>query len=440
MNKPVVSAAEQVVGRQSAEIVERTAVGIRTGTFAVSHLGRRLGSPLVRFALTSKAAEVAFDDFRKALSIFKLRRNDKSALALATSATLLDDMLGKAGLRADDVAAMRKELNHHYLTALQTNEEGIAAAERVLAANRRVRSFVSKASVEVEVAAAKAYVKFLDVVAGLSHAGAKPTATDMAFLRAYREIDKVIGADLDGGWRPAIDYLLKNKEAVKAYRKELERLESVIAKETNQAKLEQLNKAFQAERKQGVHSVTKGKYLGEAYASRLPDWRLFRTSYMDLAKQVIARRPELAGFVATPVTGGMFLGPEEVWDEAILLLRRGSNIPEAKVFLARQVNVRVEPVTLSQTLKDISREASNRSLRIVRAEAPEEWYLLSPLPPGERTHRWVANALGGEFPKEDIAALYKRGVEVHQQPMPMTVDEFNLVTDYLIKAVADVLP
>jgi hypothetical protein len=431
-------ATAHTVARQAAEIVERSSIGAATGTFSVGHLGPALGGPLLRFALTSEAAERSFARFIRASFDFAQRRNAASELSLATRAIQLDDMLTKASLQAHEVAAIRKELQQHLLAVSQASPEAIAAAKKVLAATRRGLStrFASRSDVTRDVLAAKAHVAFLDVVAALSHPAAKFNGgNDMSFLIAYRKMAAQIGADLDGGWRPAIEYLLRNAPQVKAYRQKLERLEAAIAKETDPAKLAHLrDKAFEAERKRGVHSKLKG-ILGELYASRWRDWRLIRGGYVDIAKR-LARRLG-SDWDVVPATGRIFLGGAESWDEAILLVRRGSNPPEAKLFLAGQIKVALDPDALQQTLKDIGREAGARDLRIVLADGHEEWFLLSPLPAGEVARRWVLSAAGGTFPRADIAALFERGVQVHQQTLPMTIDEFNLLADRLLKVVSD---
>lgn len=437
MTARVASAAAYQVDRQAAEIVERAAAGTRTGTFSVAHLGPRFAGSLVSFALSSEAAERAYMRFVRASLSFERRRNAASDLALATRAIQLDDMLGKARLRAEEVAAIRKELKHYLLAVRQADENAVAAAGKVLAATRRGLStrFASPADVVREELAAKAHVAFLDIVAGLSHAGAKATGAGMSFLVAYRKMAKELGADLGGGWKQAIDYLIENADQVKAYRRELERLEAAIARETDPAVLAHLrDKAFEAVRKSGVHSKLKG-ILGELYASRWRDWRLIKGGYMDLAERLAKRLGSDWG--AVPVTGRIYLGGAESWDEAILLVRRGSNPPEAKLFLAGQFKVALEPNALQQTLNDIVREAATRDLRIVLADGREEWYLLSPLPQGVLSHRWVLNASGGTFPTADIAALFERSIQVHQQTLPITIDEFNLVADRLLKTVAD---
>ena len=169
-------------------------------------------------------------------------------------------------------------------------------------------------------------VAFLEEVAALAHGDAALSAAQRDFLVAYRQMSQVIGADLGGGWKQAIDFMLDNVEEVKAYRKELERLEAVIAKETDPAKLAHIrDRAYEAERKTGVHSQLKG-LLGELYARRWKDWRLIKSGYMDIAKRLAAKLG--SSWEAVPVTGRMFIGGDEVWDDAILLVRRGSVPPK----------------------------------------------------------------------------------------------------------------
>jgi hypothetical protein len=132
----------------------------------------------------------------------------------------------------------------------------------------------------------------------------------------------------------------------------------------------------------------------------------------------------------------MYLGGQPVWDEAILLVREGTTPPEAMLFLAAQFKAAIEPDALAQTLNDMAREAVAKRLRIASTETE---YVLKALPEGVTTHRWVVNAVGGAFPARDIAALLRLRVQVKHLTLPVSVDEFDLVADYLIRAFADLL-
>jgi hypothetical protein len=288
-----------------------------------------------------------------------------------------------------------------------------------------------------ETALARLRVAFLDQIAALSHRAAVFKGADETFFLAYRKLATTLGADLDSGWKQAFEYMADNADAIRAYRTEIERLEAAIAKETDLDKLAQLrDKALPATRKSGVHSKLKG-LLGELYVRRWRDWRLIKSSYLEVANRA-ARRLGKA-WEAVPVTGGIFLGGAESWDEAILLVNRSRVPPEAKLFMAAQFKVAVEPRALQQTLNDIVREDASRSLRIVLADKTEEMFLLTPLPPDQVAHRWVANAAGGSVPLDDIAKLYEKQVQVQLQTMPISVDEFNVITDRLLKTFGDLL-
>lgn len=428
------------VERQACEITERAAAASRTGVFSATHLGAKALPALVDFALSSPEAERAYMRFLRASLNFERRRDPAAQVRLAARALQLDELILKAPVKGDRVTLLRKELSHYLRTVQQVDEQAIAAAEQLVAALNKaagLRQVVAGMNIARETALARLRVAFLDQIAALSHRAAVFKGADETFFRAYRKLATTLGADLDSGWKQAFEYMADNADAIRAYRAEIERLEAAIAKETDLDKLAQLrDKALPATRKSGVHSKLKG-LLGELYVRRWRDWRLIKSSYLEVANRA-ARRLGKA-WEAVPVTGGIFLGGAESWDEAILLVNRSRVPPEAKLFMAAQFKVAVEPRALQQTLNDIVREDASRSLRIVLADKTEEMFLLTPLPPDQVAHRWVANAAGGSVPLDDIAKLYEKQVQVQLQTMPISVDEFNVITDRLLKTFGGLL-
>lgn len=430
------SAAEHVVTKQSAELLQRAAVGTAGGVFAVTHLGPRFAVSVVNFVTSSLDAERAYIRFARSSLNFERRRDLASRLILEKRTQQMDALVAKAGLKPEDVTILRKELENHRLALKRIDESGQMVSEKIAASNSlaTVRR-VTRGDVTRDLLSARVRVGFLDMVSELSHAGRKASPKEMQFLVAYRKVSKVIGSELEGGWKKAIDYLIENAAEVKLYRNELERLEGVIAKEKDPEKLAHLtDRAFEAVRKRGVHNMLKG-LLAELYSVRWKDWALQKSGYMEIATRLAGKLGK--EWEAVPFNGNLFLGGQQAWDEAILLVRKGSHPPEAKLFLAAQIKAAIDPTALAQTLNDVAREAVSKDLRIVLADGREEWYLLTSLPQGVRSHRWVLNAAGGEFPKGDIAALFRSGVQVHQQTLPITLVEFNLLADRLLKACAD---
>jgi hypothetical protein len=381
-------AVESLIEDQAAEIVRRAAKGVLTDSYSLTHLGPRFANSLLKVALASDEGERAFRKFLLACLNFERRRGPSTDFSLAIRALQLEQIIAKSGLPAKETQALTSELQHYLRVVRESDEAAVTAATKIISElSRRVPTV--GLDIPREIVAAKIRLAFLDFVASLSHADAVRTGADEVFIVAYRKIAKVIGNDLGGGWRPLIDKLLEGNmpDQIKAYRAEIERVEAAIAKETNPAKLAQLReKALPAVRTTGVHSQAKG-VLGELYAARWIDWRVLKKSYEDLARRLAQKLgPE---WEVLPVSGRMYLGgaSKETWDEAVLLVRRGSVPPKAKLFMAGQIKTALEARSLDQTLTDIERETTSKDLRIVLSDGSEQLYLLTPLPANQPAHR-----------------------------------------------------
>ncbi len=437
--------ANEVVEKQAAEMMERAVAGARGGTFTVTHLGPRFEAALVNFLTSSAKAEESYVQFRRASMSFASRPDDAALAMLEAHVKQMDELLAKAGLSQQDTRSLRRLMWGHRISIRKLDKGGKALSEKLEAARveslrhiQRVGRMIAKteADIEADLLSSRLRIGVLGMVADLSHAGRVLTASEEKFSIAYRKLSRLLGVDLENGWKRATDYLVKNAGAVKLYRQELERLSGYIAKETDPATLARLQKAYEWTRKRGVHNKLKG-LLGELYADRWADWQLMKSGYQDLAEQLAGKLGK--EWSVLPVSGGMYLGPDEIWDEAILLVREGTGGQEAMLFMAGQVKVALVPDALNQTLNDITREALSTNLRVVLADGTERLFLLKPMPQGEKSYRWVLNAVGGGFPESHIAALQAKGVKVEQITMPISVDEFNLIADWLLKACADFL-
>jgi len=434
--------AEALVNEQVAEIARRAARGALTDSFSITHLGPKFANSLLKIALASEKGERAFRRFLRACINFERRRNPVSNLKLAVRALQLEEVISSSGLPAKETQDLTSQLQHYLRTVRATDEASVDAATKIVkelqqVGSRRVPTLLP--DIPREIAAAKIRLAFLDFLATLSHANAALTGVDAAFIVAYRKIAKVIGNDIGGGWRPLINKLLEMPEQVKAYRAEIQRLEAAIAKETDPAKLSQLrDKALPSWRRSGVHSQAKG-LLGELFVARWEGWRMLKSGYEELAYR-LARKlgPD---WEVLPVSGRMYLGgaTKETWDEAVLLVRRGSTPPEAKLFMAGQIKTALEPRSLDQSVTDMAREAASKDLRVVLADGREELFMLTPLPANEPTHRVVLNAEGGTYPESDVAALLNIGVKIEQLTFPVSVGEVNSVIDRFIQVAVDLL-
>ena len=122
-----------------------------------------------------------------------------------------------------------------------------------------------------------------------------------------------------------------------------------------------------------------------------------------------------------------------------MLFRSLASVPLAKLFLGVQVKVENINTSLEQTLGDMLREVGNSTLEIERVGEPNSLFRLLPSLPGETAHRWVLNAAESDFPDSALRSVIESRVVLHQQTMPMTLEEFNLLAHALMRAVADVL-
>lgn len=435
------STLEQQVEKQALEIVDRAGAGARTGTFTVTHLGPRFARAAIGLALTSREAERAYMRFVRACLNFERHRDAVANARLAVRAMQLEAVASKAqgpGFGPNDLAELKGKLQGYLEMIRQVDEPALTAAEKILAKTVGARKvFTTALSQDKLVASARIRTGFLDEMANVSHAGARPSASDLAFRQGYRKIAKsigVLGADLGDGWKPAFDLLTQFAGEVKKYRMELERLAGAIEREQLPGKVEELQRAYQATRRGWLHRRLKG-LLGELFVANWDGWRLIRQGYEEMAERLAAKLGP--GWEAVTVSGHMYLGGLQVWDEAILLVRRGGNPPEAKLFLAMQVKVAQVATALDQTLNDTIRELAARDLRVVLPDAGERWFRLTPLPPDMSSYRWVANAGGGEIPTKDVLRLFEERTAVHQYTLPVSFDEFEEITDRLLKIAAE---
>jgi hypothetical protein len=428
---------EKLIAEQAEDIAKRQGAGATTGLYKITRLGPKHALQVAGFVTSSARAARAYQRFARASLAFERRRDVGARAILELRTWQMKDEIARAGLPAHQTSALMKELDDH-LYAQQNLDAGAAQVTARLAdAAERVplRRPPPRTNVEEDLLRARVRVGFLEVIAELSAPGRATTTAEAALLREYRRIAPTLHADLGDGWRQIVDLMLDNTAQVKAYREELERLEKAIAKETNPSTLALLrDKAFEAERKKGMHNQVKGR-LGEIFIRHWPTWKFLRSRYEDLARA--AARKLGAGWTAVPVSGRMWLGSEETWDEAILLVNEGRNPPEVMLFFAAQFKAALVPTALQQTLNDTVREIAENQLRILLADGSEALFVLKPLPQGTTAHRFVVNATGGEFPEAHFAALVDRGLTVHQLTAPITMDGLNLVADRMLKACGD---
>jgi hypothetical protein len=429
---------EPTVERQAEAIGERVMQGSRSGAYAVTHLGRHLFQPAGAFIASGPKAEKAWVQFVKAVIGFERRRNPGSLATVEASLRGVESLIGEANLSQEEASFLRRELEHHRAALLKQEQAAAEVAEKAAGAGRRAapRRAGDMADIAAKIALGRVQNAFYDAVQRLGTLGTRLTAEERTLMKAYRQVSAAIGSEMEGGWKPAFDYLTANIDSVKAWKKEFDRLSALLAKAETPSEVEKLTRAFEAERKSGVHSKLKG-LLGELFATHWQDWQLIKSGYKELA-HAAARRlgPE---WEPLSVAGQMFLGGRETWDEAILLVNRQKTPFEAKLFLAAQFKAAVESRAVDQTLADLIREAERSDLRAVLQGGGEEFFLLTPMPPGEKAYRWVLNAAGGAYPTGDIARLFEQGVKAHQQTLPVTLQGFNRLADALLSAAAAAL-
>jgi hypothetical protein len=290
---------------------------------------------------------------------------------------------------------------------------------------------------------------FMGRMRQLETSGLALSGTDRILLGAHKKFSNQLSASRKAEWTRVWDFLTGNAkgapsiEAIKAEIREFDRLVEASAKSRNPETQINLFKAGEAAKKTSIHSNLKGKVLGEMFAEHWDDWALhMSTLEAQAAKAAEALGP---GWKVRKVYGNMRLGSKEYLDQAILLVNEGlagdarSSAPLAKLFLGVQVKVENINTSLEQTLKDMLREVGNSTLEIERIGEPNTLFRLLPSLPGETAHRWVLNAAESDFPDGALRRAIESRVILHQQAMPMTLEEFNLLAHALMRAAADAL-
>lgn len=462
-------AKDPLATRQAMEMVESMVSGLKSGNFHSTRIGDPLLPAYVAFVRSSREAAAAWHKLSGAARCHWKRLDPVSEFALTHQLVRVNEMLdAAANVSVADRLALRLELNQ-YLVSLRTvmdqeaqalaRAKGSRASSRLAGASydnieKRASQLFWDLQREVGLSmvrpqAARIQKAFMGQMRKLESSGTVLSGTDHMLLTAYKKFSGQIGASRQAEWTQVWEFLsgsakgAPSPEAIKAEIREFDRLAGEFAKNRNPETQLNLFKAMEAEKKSSIHSRLKGKVLGEMFAQHWDDWKFHMSAYEDLADQ--AAEALGPGWKARKVYGNMRLGSKEYLDQAILLVNESlpgnasSSAPLAKLFLGVQVKVESVNTSLEQTLNDLVREAGNSALEIERSNGSSMLFRLLPSLPGEKAHRWVLNAAESDFPDSALRRVIESRVTLHQQAMPMTLEEFNLLAHALMRAAADAL-
>ena len=449
---------------QAIKMLENMVSGLETGIFRSTRIGDPLLPAFTAFVRSSRAAAAAWEALSVAARCHWNRLDEVSAFALESRFLHVMEILeGATTVSLVNRQALRQELLLYLVSlrgvmdeearALAKVRGGRAPARRagVDLADIEKRTVQAMVNLEKEVGAGIARQKaalvqsaFMGRMRELETSGRVLSGTDRILLSAHKKFSNQLNSSRRAEWTRVWDFLTGNAkgastpEAIKAEIREFDRLTEAFARSRNPETQFNLFKAMEAEKKSAIHSRLKGKVLGEMFAQHWDDWKLLISSHEALAaKAAEAMGP---GWKVLPVYGDMRLGSKEYLDQAILLVNEElASVPLAKLFLGVQIKVENINTSLEQTLGDMLREVGNSALEIERVGEPNTLFRLLPSLPGETAHRWVLNAAESDFPDSALRSVIESRVVLHQQTMPMTLEEFNLLAHALMRAAADVL-
>jgi len=462
-------AKNRLATAQAIDIIEKTVAGLKSGNFRSTRIGDPLLPPFMAFIRSSKDAALAWNRLSDAAKCHWKRMDAVSEFSLRTHFLRVNELLdGATAVSTADRQALRAELKQYGVSLSRVMDEEAEALQKAKGSRARPRTAGGNtADIEKRTAQALSGLQrtaqageaqyraslvqraFMGRMRKLETSGAVLSGTDGMLLTAHKKFTAQVGTSRQAEWTKVWDFLsgvgpgAPSPEAIKAEIREFDRMAQAFANNPNPETQINLFKGMEAQRKSPLHSRLKGKVLGELFAQHWVDWRFHMDAYQDLAEQAAAALGP--GWTAHKVYGNMRLGSKEYLDQAILLVNEGlasegvSSAPLAKLFLGVQVKVESVNSSLEQTLNDVVREAAGSTLEIERLNEPNMVFRLLPQLPGETAHRWVLNAAEGDFPDSALKRMIESRVTLHQQTMPMTLEEFNLLAHALLRAAADAL-
>ncbi|SFV04202.1 hypothetical protein SAMN05216350_11923 [Polaromonas sp. YR568] len=454
---------------QAIQVLESMFHGLESGNFRSTRIGDPLLPAFTAFVRSSKSAAAAWHGLSNAATCHWKRMDKVSEFALKTQFSKVNRLIETAtSVSPADRKVLLAELDQYSVSLSRVMDEEAAAAAKAKGARARPRTAgadiadINQRTAEAlldmqrklgagaaQQNAALVQRAFMGRMRQLETAGMALSGTDRILLTAHKKFSDAVGSSRQAEWTRVWSFLggtgkgAPTPGAIKAEIREFDRLAEGFAKSPDPDTQINLFKAMEAQKKSSIHSRLKGKILGEMFAQHWDDWKFHIDAYEDLAKDAArALGPEWS---VLKVYGDLRLGSKEYLDQAILLVKerlaseRASSVPLAKLFLGVQVKVESVNSSLEQTLNDIVREAASSALEIERADGPNTLFRLIPSLPGETAHRWVLNAAESDFPDSELKRLIESRVTLHQNTMPMTLEEFNLLAHALMRAAADVL-
>lgn len=358
------------------------------------------------------------------------------------------------GRLLDDLAIGERE----YITPLEALQKDGADAQARLASRSpgpriigtSMKSFIQTAT-DNQVALLARSMR--DTLGKLRAARRALTGTESLLLQAYRKVNKAIG---EQGWQVIYEYLASltpgQRNLIKQVAAAAEKLESnkaaAIARgqlDTAQ-KLEQGSEDLFARINQQVRNKLKG-LVNEVYTSTWTEWTTIRAQRLDEAVRFAGNLPPLGGATGWDVmllsgaTGSPIrLDGREIWDEAILIVERGTSgkMPRAILFNAAQLKAERDVSAIAQTIGDITdRERPGAILDWVDDKGVQHAFTLyKPLSPDFEPQRWVLNAIGSRYSIGELQETYRRYVNLNIFAHDLSVQEFNALCNTLLVSAA----
>jgi hypothetical protein len=174
--------------------------------------------------------------------------------------------------------------------------------------------------------------------------------------------------------------------------------------------------------------------LGEAYALLSPVWRARHRATLKEAKK-LARKlgRDYEVLAISQLKNKIFLSGKEGADQMILIVNRTKKPPEAITFLSAQVKTADKSEAIAQTLNDVFTRELNPAglLECVVGKQQEVFKLVQH--EAVTAQRYILNAAESYIPPTDLALLRKKGVQVSEVVLDMSVSQFSVLAIQMIE-------